>query len=327
MPPVHGIDISNHQGAALERANQPLRSIVDWAYGVGVDLVCFKISEGRVSGDGRYDDGKRYVNVWREAAQEWAFPYTGVYHWLSNDIPAEAQRDNAAKRIGGLYSNECIQLDVEEAGLDEGEVRHAVAVWEETWPGRVFYYLGRYFDANLIDRLGIPAEKWWWPAYIPPMTVEAMVTRHHAPFKPAVWQWGGGGQGFYCPLVNGRIDTNEIVDTEAVRARCGYGQVVPVPPVPVPVPTSVEDDLMVVILAPRGANARFLAVMGKTASGAQVAVHVEWLRSEDEMRPFLNNGVQVVECDATDLVNVSVDAVPVGDVVSWTSANFRRVAA
>jgi hypothetical protein len=26
-------------------------------------------------------------------------------------------------------------------------------------------------------------------------------------------------------------------------------------------------------------------------------------------------------------VNVSVDAVPVGDVVSWTSANFRRVAA
>jgi hypothetical protein len=323
MPPIHGIDISNHQGVALERAGKGIRTIVDWAYGIGIDLVCFKISEGRQSGDGRYDDGKRYVNTWRQAAQEWPFPYTGVYHWLSNDIPAEAQRDNAAKRIGQLYPNECIQLDIEEGGLDYGEIRHAIDVWEETWPGRVFYYLGRYMAANAIDRLGVPSEKWWWPAYIPPNTIEAMMARHHPPFPPAVWQWGGGGQGLFCPLVAGRIDANQIIDVEAVRARCGYTTNTPVQP-PAPVVTG-KDDLMVVILAPRGANARFLAVMGATATGAQVAAHVEWLRTEDEMRPFTDNGVHVVECNVTDLANVSVDEVPHGDAIEWAESHFRRV--
>jgi len=230
-----------------------VRAIVDWAKAQGIEFVCFKISEGRYSGDGKYDEGKRYVNIWREVAQELQFPYTGVYHWLSNDIPAEEQRDNAARRIGALYPNECIQLDIEEAGLDLDEIQHAISVWEETWPGRVFYYLGRYTAASAIFQLNLPADSWWWASYLPPSEYEGMVARHGPPFPAAIWQWGGGSQGAYCDPVQSRIDSNQVMNFDSLRTRCGYAGPVDPPPIACPVVTPFipwEAPDMKVIVAP-----------------------------------------------------------------------------
>lgn len=288
MPPIHGIDISNHQGVTLDRLGRPLRLVVDWAKNAGIDLVCFKISEGRSSGDGRYEDGKRYVNTWRSVAQEVGFPYTGVYHWLSNDIPAEAQRDNSARRIGQLYANECIQLDIEEAGLSADEVRHAVDVWEETWPGRVFYYMGRYFDANLIDSLGIPPEKWWWPAYVPPASVEEMAARHHTRFLPGIWQWGGGGQGIYCDPVQSRIDSNQVLDWASLQARCGGSQNQPTRPI-TPLPTNLEEPVWTVCYL-EGSPHIYIGLAARSTNGTVHVPYLIWLPNIDVVNDYLNTG-------------------------------------
>jgi hypothetical protein len=336
MARLDAVDISNHQGVSLDRAGHSLDSIIDWCMDeLDLRFVACKISEGSRSGDG-YGDGKRYVQAWRSRMQDKGIECQGVYHWLSNDVNIEAQRDNAAKRIGRLLPNECIQLDMEEAGLDFDELQHAINVWEETWPGRVFYYLGRYFAGSAIDRLDLPAQSWWWPAYSGLADYPTMKARHRAPFDPGVWQWGGGGEGIYCPLTSSRIDSNLVLDWSVLRAKCGYQAIQAILPdtgppfvVPAPTPTPAPnlpisgDDPMLVILAPEGRNARFFAILGKTAWGQWAAYDAEWIEDGNEMAPFAQLGTEVRTVPVSAFRNIHVNKVPAND--GWSEADFRRV--
>jgi hypothetical protein len=312
MPQLDVIDCSSNQPPALEACG----------YDEAITAGAWCAFEKATSYEGR--GGRPYTNPYfarRRMIIAQKFRCGGAYIWVSPNIPAVLQVAHFINVVGDL-GREGIQVDSEQAGVTNQMTIDVTNLLYARYGARILVYANLARLNAIKDHL--PDDVYFWlPWYDDPWwVIEHAIQAVGLADRIVVWQWGGGRQGVFLPSLGARVDSNYVLNPVVFRRICGLAD-----PVPVPVPTHVEDDLMVVILAPRGANARFLAVMGKTASGAQVAVHAEWLRSEDEMRPFLNNGVQVVECDATDLVNVSVDAVPVGDVVSWTSANFRRVAA
>lgn len=139
------------------------------------------------------------------------------------------------------------------------------------------------------------------------------------------WQFSAGGNG-QAPVYGCRgndLDLNIVTD-EAIARWLGIG---PQPlPTPGPIPLDPEDTV-VKILAPRGRNARFLA----NVDARGIAYTADWVATEAELAPFVNAGVPIMEVDVTDMKNVHVDRIPVGD--GWAdpdpetgqSPDFRRV--
>lgn len=317
MPELHGIDTSSNQPPTLE-----LGGGYDEAIAAGAWFAFEKASSYE-----RLHGSAPYTNPYfarRRTVIAQKFRCGGAYIWVSHGIPAVLQVAHFINVVGDL-GREGIQVDSEEAGVTDELTVEIVNLLYSHYGPRIVVYANLHRLKAIEDQ--IPADVWFWlPWYDDPWwVVQRAIEAVSLADRIIVWQWGGGRQGIYLPSLKARVDSNYVLDPVKFRRVCGL-EPMPTPTPSVPTPTiNGEDDLMVVILAPRGANARFLAVMGKTASGAQVAVHAEWLRSEAEMQPFLNNGAQVLECDVTDLVNVTVDAVPVGDAVGWSPANFRRV--
>jgi hypothetical protein len=308
MPELHGIDCSSNQPPALETGG----------YDEAIVAGAWFAFEKATSYEGR--GGRPYTNPYfarRRLMISQKFRCGGAYIWVSPNIPAVLQVAHFISVVGDL-GREGIQVDSEQAGVTNQLTVEVTNLLYSHYGPRILVY------ANLARLNAIkgqlPLDVYFWlPWYDDPWwVIERAIEAVGLADRIVVWQWGGGRQGVYLPSLRARVDSNYVLNPAVFRRICGLD---PLPPGPI----NGEDDLMVVILAPRGANARFLAVMGKTASGAQVAVHAEWLRSETEMQPFLNNGTQVVDVDVTDLANVSVDAVPHGDAIEWAESHFRRV--
>jgi hypothetical protein len=138
------------------------------------------------------------------------------------------------------------------------------------------------------------------------------------------WQFSAGGNG-QAPVYGchgNDLDLNIVTD-EAIARWLGIG---PQPPPVGPTPLDPEDH-MVKILAPRGRNARFLA----DVDARGIAYRADWVRTETELQPFINAQVPIMEVDVTDMRNIHVDAIPIGDgwaeadPVTGQSPDFRRV--
>lgn len=80
---------------------------------------------------------------------------------------------------------------------------------------------------------------------------------------------------------------------------------------------------MLAILVPEGRNARFLATMHHQENGNWLAYRADWVRSPDELAPFVNAGAKEWPVPVEAFRNIAVDAVPAND--GWTEADFRRV--
>jgi GH25 family lysozyme M1 (1,4-beta-N-acetylmuramidase) len=205
MPRLDGIDISNHQGKrARDRSVQP-SEVVQWAHDAGLRGIWFKATEGTT-----YQDP--YFRAWRRQASQLGFEFRGMYHWLTPGVSVERQLANFVDQVGNLEEGESIQLDCEQAGLSAAVVMEAYGRWTATYGDRVLVYMGWYYGGGLARRLpeNVP---WWLPWYGTPKGLNR---------EPVIWQWGGGAEGAYVPLLDARVDANQINDDVALRRLSGY---------------------------------------------------------------------------------------------------------
>lgn len=339
MPPLHMIDISNNQGKAMDRAGVPLTRILDWAKEAGTTSVCFKVSEGEHSGDGGpKESDQRYIRVWRDYAHEIGFDSVGLYHWVSPNGDPRRQLENFKRWTGGLRDREYVQLDNEDPGrIPDAIAQGCIDVWEDAFPGRNYLYVGWFYLLGQLKRLHVPPGSWWWPAYIGAkfQTYEEAKHALGVDQDAAIWQWGGGAQGAVFPDLGARVDSNEVRDWDSLHRHAGIvvtshlGQSVPIIATPAPAPTPIAtpnpsgEDLMLAILVPEGRNARFLATMHHQENGNWLAYRADWVRSPDELAPFVNAGAKEWPVPVEAFRNIAVDAVPAND--GWTEADFRRV--
>lgn len=312
MPQLDIIDCSSNQSHALE----------DGGYDEAIQAGAYGAFEKATSYEGR--GGRPYTNPYfarRRQLIAQKFRCGGAYIWVSPNIPAVLQVAHFENVVGDL-GREGIQVDSEQGGVTNQMTVDVTNLLYARYGPRILVYANLARLNAIKDH--VPDDVYFWlPWYDDPWwVIQHAIEAVGLADRIVVWQWGGGRQGIFLPSLGARVDSNYVLNPAVFRRICGLD------PAPAPTPSTPingEDDLMVVILAPRGANARFLAVMGKTASGAQVAVHAEWLRSPAEMQPFLNNGAQVIDVDVSDLANLTVDEVPQGDAVAWAPENFRRV--
>lgn len=236
MPQLDGIDIYNGQGDRLAQVGADVDAIWEWLAGLNPrpSLAVCKSSQG-ASVKAR----DRYYPHWRDTTERLGFAYRGPFHWVTATSPIAAQFANFTAYVGVLRDGEFIQLDCEEAGLTDQMVLEAYDRWTQQYGDRVAVYMGRYFTPQrdaagkttyMIDRL--PGEIPWWVAWYGPKDFSAVTL----PRRPVIWQWGGGKEGVYVPVIDRRVDSNQIIDEDRLRLLCGY-------PEPDPVITNEEDDL------------------------------------------------------------------------------------
>jgi hypothetical protein len=189
----------------------------------------------------------------RPAAQQ--YRSSGGYHWVSPGKDLNRQLGNFGEQIGDLAVGEGIQLDCEQTGLDTAFVETAWNLWAATYgQDRVCTYMGRFFTGGngrktaIIDEL--PEHILWWLAWYSTASYSQIASR--LPREPFVWQWGGGKEGVFIPLV-GRVDSNQVINAAAAERFCGLSAPAPPPdpgPPPLPPPTLIpwanvpeEDDM------------------------------------------------------------------------------------
>lgn len=203
MPALHGVDVSHFQGSAF-----PWAAMVQQH---GITLGCTKVSQGA-----GFVDPTWQIN--RDGMRAAGLRHRGLYHWLSAGVNLASQLANF-RRIGTLDVGEFVMLDIEENGLTVAEILAALELWEQTYPGRLIRYQGKFF-AN--GDLGIYGRwPWWLPAYRSTILPTVLPV--------TVWQWAGGAGGVNVPNV-GNVDSNEIIDRARLERVAGYT----LPPSPLP---------------------------------------------------------------------------------------------
>jgi GH25 family lysozyme M1 (1,4-beta-N-acetylmuramidase) len=209
MPHNDGFDVSHYQGA-----NFPWT----WSRNEGHDLASCKATEGI-----RFVDPTFAHN--RDAMASAGFRYRGMYCWIKPRLDVAAQVDHFVATVGDLALGEFVQIDCEEAPLTAGQMWTAFSALSERYPGRVIVYAGFFFAGWTSDPRFANCP--WWLAWYGPATFDDLQARaakkkRPLPWQPIVWQWGGGAEGDSVPGSEKGVDSNQIIDRDALESLAGY---------------------------------------------------------------------------------------------------------
>lgn len=204
MPALDGIDVSEYQGD------------IDWSAAAAA-APQLKFVMSRISHGGRGDHNLRTdkrAERNRDGMRA-AFPNTarGFYHFLGMGSP-EVQAKHFHGLVGDLQANEFVMLDVEEdppARVPELPVQHiadTLEAIEEQFGRTPSLYIGRWYSGALDARLHrFPLVL---PGYISEARFRPLAGQMGRPVM--IWQWGGGQNGERVAGIQGRVDSNVILD-------------------------------------------------------------------------------------------------------------------